>query len=229
MFKSVEFYEEKKKIAELVKKLVSEGTIIPTRGQLAYRSFENAIIIKTTGKSMIMPNDYCVVIEKKVYLPDGKIEDLHPGKNVSNQFPIFKVIFDKREDVNVIIHFYIPYVDVISSFLKGKDLISPDILWGLKSGIPIEEFPHSEKFTDMKDITKLYESLSQKYIVKEKNPGFIVEHLGTWLVASDLDIMYVDVKILELTAKTMVYKKILGMTLEMPTNLKNLMEKVIKK
>ncbi len=211
------YKEEREKMAELARRLVSEGIMAPIGGQIACRVRRDVLIVKAKGQSMLKPEDYCVVVGEE--LPE----------NVSKMFPVHKFIFDnQKEDVNVILHVRVPYVDVLASFLKGQSLISTEVLWALGSELPVEAFPEDKPIKNFSDLVDIFKRLSDKHLVKAKKKGFIVEHFGIWLVAPDLDKAYAYVKAIEHIAKVSVYKKIIGTSSTMPSNLKIFLETVTR-
>lgn len=200
---------EREKISKFAKELISEGTITPIGGQISLRISNDTLIVKASGQSMLDPDDYCIIEGKNV------------PHNISKMFPVHKYIFAHRKE-NLILHVRLVYVDILASLIKGKKLVSPEILWGLRSEIPVEAFPN-KKMNNFNDLINIFIKLAKLHLVDGNKTCFVVKHFGTWLLASDLDNAYTMLKILESAAKIEIYKIILGVRPNIPANLRKLL------
>lgn len=211
--------EVKKKLAKLGKRLLLENIIFPVAGNLSYRiGDENKIVVKKSGRGIEIPDHFILIDFQDIPLESGR---------PSSMAKVHCEILARRKDVNVVLHWRGVFTDVIADNMDHLP-ITPEVMFVVESEIPVIKL---KKLTTKEELANWQMENVRKVMSEETGQvnSFITPFLGVWTIAKDIEEMYWRVKVIEMSAQTIVFKNLFsgksGKTLETPQWLLNLAKK----
>jgi L-fuculose-phosphate aldolase len=201
--------KSKKEIIETGKRMYAKGYVIASEGNMSIRLGENKILISPSGKNKGM------LKEKDLVVVDLKGKRVSGSLKPSSELLMHLFVYQKRKDVNVVVHAHPPYSLALASahFPLAQNLL-PEVIMFLGE-IPLA--PYATPSTE-----EVPKSLSS-FI--EKHNAFLLENHGVLTLGKDIEKAYSRLEMVEHLAEVNLLCKILGKTEELS---KESLDKLIK-
>lgn len=164
--------------------------------------FENGAIIKSKGQPMTKSDDFILV--------DIDGNSLEKGKKPSGMAKVHLEILKTRKDINCVIHWGGGgYTDIIANLFDEIPMI-PESIYVIQSKIPVVKLPE-KGFSSLNELISWeLKNVGELLTGSSKYNSYLVRFIGNWTIAKDLESAFLRVKVIENSAKTIFFKKLLG-------------------
>jgi L-fuculose-phosphate aldolase len=209
--------KSKKEIIKTGKRMYAKGYVVASEGNMSIRIGNKQILVTPSGKNkgLLKEKDLVVVdLEgKKLAGPqDPNSENLKP----SSELLMHLFVYQKREDVNAVVHAHPPYsLAFASAHLPLAQNLLPEVIMFLgEISLSAYATPSTEEVP---------KSLSS-FI--EKHNAFLLENHGVLTLGKDIDEAYSRLEMVEHLAKVNLLCRILGKTEELSKESLDKLEKL---
>ena len=189
----LETEKTKERVALIAKKMLDEGLVVETWGNVSSRAGENMVI---TPSGL----DY-----KKMNFTDMVVMDLHgnvlEGKwKPSSEHPLHRLIYQRREDVNAVMHTHSIYATTFAVARKEILTVVEDFSQVVGGSVKVADYamPGSDKLA-----VNCVEAL-------QDNSAVLIANHGLVAVGNTLEDVLLICKVIEKTALITLYANMLG-------------------
>ncbi len=185
---------------ELVEKIINYGKLCGEKnytpgysGNISAR-YEDGMLITTSGSA----NGY--LNESAIVYTDFNGNSLEEGKKPSSEKFLHIAIYNKRPEINFIIHVHAPYLSSFAS--SGKDLMQPIMAENVFyfGGIPLAEYALPSSMKLVENTVKYFDKYDA---VLMENHGFIV-------ASKTMEDAYLKLELAESYAQVVLNTELLG-------------------
>ncbi|MCQ2770936.1 MAG: class II aldolase/adducin family protein [Clostridia bacterium] len=193
---SVSEYEIKKQICDIGKRIYNRGMVAANDGNISVKLNDHEFLCTPTGvsKGFMTPEYICKVDEK------GKVIQANPGFRPSSEIKMHMRVYDKRPDVNSVVHAHPMYAT--SFAIAGIPLtqpIMPEAVIALGC-VPIAEYgcPSTDEIPDN----------VEKYL--QYFDAVLLENHGALTYSDSLLAAYMKMESVEFYAQLLYQARVLG-------------------
>lgn len=192
--------EERKKIQETALQAYNEQLVAGTSGNVSIYNHEMGIMAITPSNmsyAIMKPED--VVLMKL----DGTI--LEGSHKPSSEWRMHAGVYEKRDDVNAIIHTHSPYATSFAVLHESIPVILVEMMPFLGGDIPLSEFgmPGTDEL-----------AIHANEVLTNRNSCLLMNH-GVLVIGTNLDQVYVRAQYVEDAARIYHYAREVGRPVEL--------------
>lgn len=189
--------KEKKEILKTAKMLKESNLLSGTNGNISLRSSDNVFVITSSGSALgFLEDDEIVSIDK-----DGNLLEETANKPSSEKF-LHLEIYDKRNDINAIIHLHCVYLTSFAVCHKALDeaILAENIAY-FPNGIQVAQYKTPSSIELAKEVCKLF---------SEGSNACLMANHGAIFGAKTLKEAFLLSQTAENIAQIYIYSKLLG-------------------
>jgi len=192
---------EKSKIIRTGKKIQNSGLVAGTWGNVSIRLKDDEDKFAITPSGM----DYHEIEEKNIVIVDLDGKKIEGDSEPSTETPMHRQIYNKRDDVNAIVHTHSTFASVLACNHKDIPPIIEDMVQIVGGKVKTADYalPGSKELAE-----------SAVKGLKDKKAVLLANH-GPVSVGSNIDEALMIAEIVEKSAKIYVFSKILGDPVEL--------------